>query len=98
MRRLVPLLLAPVLLTAGPVLAQGSASIGRSSGVVHGESWNAGQQDLSGYGTGSNGRPMTRTQALRQRSAASQGQVSSSQAPRRAAQSRSRATAARSGN
>ncbi|WP_376092047.1 hypothetical protein ACE7GA_22870 [Roseomonas sp. CCTCC AB2023176] len=63
------------LLGAAPAFAQGTAQIGRSSGVVHGQSWNSGQQDLSGYNSsGAGARPTTRSDLVRQRAAAAQAQ------------------------
>lgn len=70
MIRTLTILTLSALLGIGSAFAQGSASIGRSAGVIHGQSWGAGQQDLHSYGTGSRGRPITRNQAVRQRAQA----------------------------
>ncbi len=86
-------LIAATLLLAGPALAQGSASVGRSAGVVHGQSWNAGQQDTSGFNTGGGGTPTTRTQALRQRSAAARAAAPARQAATTTQRRRGAATA-----
>jgi hypothetical protein len=76
------------LLAAAPAFAQRAPSIGRSTGVVHGQSWQSGQQNLNEFGN--RAAPLTRTQQLRQRSAAARRQTTATapagrQARRRAA-------------
>ncbi|WP_426956930.1 hypothetical protein [Muricoccus radiodurans] len=85
MIRIIPLLTLGAVLAAGPALAQSAASIGRSAGVVHGQSPMAGSQDLNGFGTGGGGnRPMTRNELVRQRAAAARAQAQANQPPRQA--------------
>ena len=54
-----------MILPLGAAMAQSNPLTGRDAGVVHGEGWGAGRQELNGP----SGSSMTRTERLRRQSA-----------------------------